>query len=86
MNYPHIAFILHESYLFTIFDFLVGPVILDLGGDAPNGDNNGNNENGDNGDDGSGSDSWSSVSDDSDDSYGNDSSGLSAMEDLLFEY
>ncbi|KAI4465923.1 vprbp protein-related [Holotrichia oblita] len=75
-----------------------GPIIMEVGGpgsgdgggDDENNENGGNNEGGDgeedNDDDGNGSDSdsWTDVSGDSDDSFGNDSSGLSDLEELLF--
>ncbi|KAK9743853.1 hypothetical protein QE152_g8253 [Popillia japonica] len=75
-----------------------GPIIMEVGGpgsgdgggDDENNENGGNNEGGDgeeeNDDDGNGSDSdsWTDVSSDSDDSFGNDSSGLSDLEELLF--
>ncbi|KAK4878446.1 hypothetical protein RN001_010952 [Aquatica leii] len=55
--------------------------------DTSRNDNNGNNEEDDDmGDDNESAGSWTDVSEDSDDSHGNYSSGLSTIEDLLFEY
>lgn len=76
------------------YSLFKGPVLLGLAADLANGDNNANNgnEEGGNADDGRSSssddNSWSSISLDTDDpyEYESDSSALSAMEDLLFEY
>lgn len=55
-------------------------------GDAQHNDNNGNNEDDDGGGGNDSDGSWTDISDDSDDSHGNYSSGMSAIEDLLFEF